>query len=162
MEIEKLTTEHWPEVRAIYAEGLATGNANFSHQVPDWEKWNAAHVNTCRLVATADGNVVGWAALTAISDSCVFAGVAEVSIYVAEGRRGEGIGKKLLSELIKLSEENNFWTLESRIFAENLGSIKIHEENGFRIVGRRERIGMLNGVWRDTILMERRSEKTGV
>jgi L-amino acid N-acyltransferase YncA len=162
MEIKKLTEKHWPEVRAIYESGVATGNANFSHQVPDWDEWDKTHVKNCRLVATENGEVLGWAALTAISDRCVFAGVAEVSVYIAENSRGKGIGKQLLSDLITLSEENNFWTLESRIFVENLASLKIHEENGFRIIGSRERIGQLNGVWRDTLLLERRSVKVGI
>jgi L-amino acid N-acyltransferase YncA len=162
MNIEKLTENHWPEVRAIYESGVATGNANFSHNMPDWDAWNKTHVKNCRLVATENGRVLGWAALTAISDHCVFAGVAEASVYIAEGSRGKGIGKKLLSGLVKLSEENNFWTLEARIFTENLASIKIHEENGFRIIGSRERIGQLNGVWRDTLLLERRSVKVGI
>ena len=162
MEIEKLTEKHWPEVRAIYEGGLATGNANFSHEVPDWDEWDKTHVKNCRLVATENSEVLGWAALTAIADNCVFAGVAEVSVYIAENSRGKGIGKQLLSDLIERSEKHNFWTLESRIFVENFASIKIHEENGFRIVGSRERIGQLNGVWRDTLLLERRSVKVGI
>lgn len=162
MNIEKLTEKHWPEVKAIYVSGVATGNANFSHNIPDWDSWDKTHVKNCRLVATEDSAVLGWAALTAISDHCVFAGVAEVSVYIAEGARGRGIGKKLLSELVKLSENNNFWTLESRIFTENLASIKIHKENGFRIIGSRERIGRMNGIWRDTLLLERRSVNVGI
>ncbi|MDB5017745.1 MAG: ywnH [Mucilaginibacter sp.] len=162
MNIENLTEKHWPEVKAIYESGVATGNANFSHQVPDWLEWDSTHVKNCRLVAVENNQVIGWAALTAISDRCVFAGVAEVSVYIAEGFRGKGIGKTLLAQLVKESEQNNFWTLESRIFAENAASIKIHEENGFRIVGSRERIGQLNGVWRDTLLLERRSIEVGI
>ncbi len=162
MNIEKLTEKYWPEVKAIYVSGVATGNANFSHNIPDWDAWDKTHVKNCRLAAIENGRVLGWAALTAISDHCVFAGVAEVSVYIADGFRGKGIGKKLLSELVKLSEENDLWTLESRVFTENLASIKIHEENGFRIVGSRERIGQLNGVWRDTLLLERRSVKVGI
>jgi L-amino acid N-acyltransferase YncA len=162
MKIEKLTQKHWPEVRAIYESGLATGNANFNHQVPDWEKWDNTHVKKCRLLAMHDGKVYGWAALTAIADNCVFAGVAEVSIYIAKDSRGKGIGKQLLSELVRQSEGNDFWTLEARVFTENFASIKIHEENGFRIVGSRERIGQLNGVWRDTLLLERRSIVVGI
>ncbi len=162
MNIERLTENHWPEVKAIYVNGVATGIANFSHNIPEWDAWDKAHVKDCRLVATENGRVLGWAALTAISDHCVFAGVAEVSVYIAESSRSKGIGKKLLDELVKLSEQNNFWTLEARIFTENLASIKIHEENGFRIIGSRERIGQLNGVWRDTLLLERRSVKVGI
>ena len=162
MEIQQLTQKHWPEVSAIYASGLATGNANFSRQVPAWEEWDNAHLKNCRLVMTGAGKVLGWAALTAVSDRCVFAGVAEVSVYVSEAARGRGIGKQLLSVIAEESEKNNLWTLEARIFAENLASIKIHQATGFRIVGRRERIGQMNGVWRDTILLERRSIKTGI
>ena len=162
MKIEALTEKHWPEVRVIYQSGLATGNANFNHQVPDWDKWDNKHVKNCRLVAMQESRVLGWAALTAITDNCVFAGVAEVSVYIAESARGKGIGKQLLSELVRQSEANNFWTLEARIFTENFASIKIHEENGFRIVGSRERIGQLNGIWRDTLLLERRSVIIGV
>jgi L-amino acid N-acyltransferase YncA len=162
MEIVELTENHWPEVRTIYESGIATGNAHFSMQVPTWDEWDHEHVKSCRLVAVENNEVLGWAALTAMSDRCVFAGVAEVSVYVAENARGKGIGKKLLAELAKQSEENNYWTLEARIFAENSASIKIHEDNGFRMIGKRERIGKLNGVWRDTILLERRSLKMGV
>ncbi len=161
MEIQQLTEQHWPEVSAIYASGLASGNAHFSNLVPEWDEWDVEHVKNCRLVAIENNEVLGWAAITAISDRCVFAGVAEVSVYVAEKTRGKGIGKKLLAELVKQSEANNYWTLEARIFAENLASIKIHQANGFRIVGRRERIGKMNGVWRDTVLLERRSNKVG-
>jgi L-amino acid N-acyltransferase YncA len=162
MEIEAFNPKHWPEASVIYQSGIATGNAHFSLQVPEWDEWDHEHVKNCRLVALENGKVLGWAALTATSDRCVFAGVAEVSIYIAENVRGKGIGKKLLAELIKQSEQNNFWTLEARIFAENTASIHIHQQNGFRIVGRRERIGKLNGVWRDTVLLERRSLTTGL
>jgi phosphinothricin acetyltransferase len=162
MEIITLTEKHWPEVRTIYEMGIATGNAHFSMQVPEWDEWDHEHVKNCRLAAIANNEVLGWAALTAISDRCVFAGVAEVSVYVAENARGNGIGKKLLAELIKQSEQNNYWTLEARIFSENIPSIKIHQDNGFRIIGKRERIGKLNGVWRDVILLERRSLNVGV
>ena len=161
MEIQQLTETHWPEVSAIYESGLATGNANFSSLVPGWEEWDNAHLKSCRLVMSDDGKVLGWAALTAISDRCVYAGVAEVSVYVGEEARGKGIGRQLLSAIVEESEKNNLWTLEARIFAENLASIKIHQANGFRIVGRRERIGKMNGVWRDTVLLERRSDKAG-
>ncbi|GAC1304527.1 MAG: GNAT family N-acetyltransferase [Mucilaginibacter sp.] len=162
MNIEPLTKKHWPEVKAIYKSGVATGDANFSFAEPDWNSWDKAHVKNCRLVALDDNVVLGWVALTAITNQCVFAGVAEVSIYVAENARGRGIGKQLLRAVIDESEKNNFWTLEARIFPENVASVKIHEENGFRIIGSRERIGQLNGVWRDTLLLERRSVKVGI
>ncbi|HZY35397.1 MAG TPA: GNAT family N-acetyltransferase [Mucilaginibacter sp.] len=162
MEIAQLTEKHWPEVSEIYASGLATGTANFSQQVPAWIEWNEAHLKTCRLVITDGGKVLGWAALTAVSDRCVYAGVAEVSVYVHEGARGKGIGSQLVAALVAESEKNNLWTLEARIFAENLASIRIHQANGFRIVGRRERIGQMNGVWCDVVLLERRSTKVGV
>jgi L-amino acid N-acyltransferase YncA len=162
MNIEPLSEQHWSEVKAIYLSGVATGNANFSFAEPEWSGWDKTHVKDCRLVATENNQVLGWVALTAIHDQCVFAGVAEVSIYIAEHARGKGIGKRLLEAIINQSEQNNFWTLEARIFPENLASIKIHEENGFRIIGGRERIGKLNGVWRDTLLLERRSVKVGI
>jgi L-amino acid N-acyltransferase YncA len=162
MNIEPLSEQHWSEVKAIYLSGVATGNANFSFAEPEWSGWDKTHVKDCRLVATENNQVLGWVALTAIHDQCVFAGVAEVSIYIAEHARGKGIGKRLLEAIINQSEQNNFWTLEARIFPENLASIKIHEENGFRIIGGRERIGKLNGVWRGTLLLERRSLKVGI
>jgi L-amino acid N-acyltransferase YncA len=162
MEIEPLTEKHWPEVSAIYESGLATGNANFSLQVPDWEEWDKTHLKSCRLVMMDSSKVWGWAALTAISDRCVYGGVAEVSVYVHESARNKGIGKQWLKAIADESEKNNLWTLEARIFAENLASLKAHEANGFHTVGRRERIGKLNGVWRDVILMERRSINVGV
>jgi len=160
--IRSLLPSDWTSVRDIYQQGLATGNANFSSAIPDWEEWDNSHVKSCRLAAIENDLVLGWAALTAISDRCVYAGVAEVSIYVAKKSRGKGIGKELLKALIDESEKNNFWTLESRIFPENQASIKIHEEYGFRIVGSRERIGQMNGVWRDILLLERRSVEVGV
>ena len=162
MTIDKLTEKHWPEVKAIYQTGIATSNATFATSAPEWAEWDAAHVKSCRLVAAENDVVIGWAALTAITDQCTFAGVAEVSVYVAENARGKGIGKQLLYALIEESEAHNFWTLEARILAENAVSVKIHEETGFRIIGVRERIAKLNGIWRDTILLERRSVKAGV
>jgi phosphinothricin acetyltransferase len=125
------------------------------------EEWDAAHVKNSRLVATENNEVLGWAALTAVSGRCVYAGVGEVSVYVAAAARGKGIGKKILQALITESEKNNFWTLQAGIFPENTGSVKIHEDCGFRIIGKREKIGHMNGLWRDTLLLERRSTTVG-
>jgi phosphinothricin acetyltransferase len=160
--IRPLLPSDWASVRDIYQEGIATGNASFSSAMPEWDEWDQSHVKSGRLAATENEEILGWAALTAISDRCVYAGVAEVSIYVTKNARGKGIGKQLLRALIDESEKNNFWTLESRIFPENQASITIHEECGFRIVGSRERIGQMDGVWRDILLLERRSVKVGI
>jgi len=153
---------HWEAVKQIYAEGIATGNATFQSSIPSWEEWDSAHVLQPRLVATDNQTVLGWAALTPVSGRCVYAGVGEVSVYVSDQARGKGIGKKLLAALIEESEKNNFWTLQAGIFPENTASVKIHEDCGFRVIGRRERIGQMNGQWRDTLLLEKRSKKTGL
>ena len=147
----------WPAVKAIYEEGIATGQATFETEAPSWETWNTEHLATGRLVACKRGQVVGWAALSPVSGRCVYAGVAEVSVYVAEKARGQGIGTALLQALIIDSEEAGIWTLEAGIFPENRASLVLHKACGFRQVGYRERLGQLNGLWRNVILMERRS-----
>ncbi len=157
-----LLPEHWSAVKTIFEEGIKTGNATFEKQSPDWETWSNSHLSHSRIVAKVENEIAGWAALTAVSGRCVYAGVGEVSVYVAENFRGQKIGNALLHELIKQSEQNNIWTLQAGIFPENKGSIKIHEANGFRIVGVREKIGQMNDVWRDTVLMERRSSVVGI
>jgi L-amino acid N-acyltransferase YncA len=159
--IEPLRPEDWPSVRAIYLEGIATGNATFEQTAPEWEKWDAGHLPEARIVARSDGNVLGWAALSGVSSRCVYAGVAEVSIYVAERARGRRVGRRLMAQLIADSEAAGIWTLQAGIFPENVASIALHESAGFRIVGRRERLGQMNGCWRDVVLMERRSAVTG-
>jgi L-amino acid N-acyltransferase YncA len=161
MEIKPLLPEHWPQVKAIYESGIATGNATFETTAPEWEKWDAAHIENCRFVAVNAATVLGWAALTAVSGRCVYAGVAEVSLYIAAEERGKGVGQALLQALIGASEENGFWTLQAGIFPENQASIRLHEKNGFRILGYRERIGKMGDRWRDTVLLERRSKKVG-
>ncbi|MFI5152758.1 MAG: GNAT family N-acetyltransferase [Chitinophagales bacterium] len=153
---------HWEAVRRIYEEGIATGHATFQLTAPEWEAWNKEHLSHSRLVALENDEVIGWAALTPVSGRCIYSGVAEVSIYVSGQSRGKGIGKKLLAALIKKSEENNIWTLQAGIFPENRASLKIHEENQFRLIGKRERIGKMNGQWRDTLFLERRSRKVGI
>jgi phosphinothricin acetyltransferase len=157
-----MRAEDWPEVRAIYEAGIVTKNATFETAAPDWEGWDAAHRKDCRLVARANGAVVGWAALTPVSGRCVYAGVAEVSVYVSEAARGQGVGKMLLNALVAASEQAGLWTLQAGILRENAASIALHEGCGFRLVGCREKIGQLDGVWRDVVLMERRSKVTGV
>lgn len=151
----------WEAVKEIYEEGIATGNATFQQSAPTWHEWNSTHLQHSRIVAK-DNNVLGWAALTPVSGRCVYAGVAEVSVYVSDKARGKGLGKQLLQKLVDESEANNIWTLQAGIFPENIASIKIHEACGFRILGKRERIGKMNGIWRDTVLLERRSETVGI
>jgi L-amino acid N-acyltransferase YncA len=147
----------WPSVAAIYGEGIATGIATFETVVPAYDAWDAAHLPGHRLVAVSQGSVVGWAALSAVSQREVYRGVAEDTIYVAESARGHGIGKALLRALASAAERAGIWTLQAAIFPENAMSIALHERCGFRVVGTRERLGKLDGAWRDVILMERRS-----
>jgi L-amino acid N-acyltransferase YncA len=156
-----LTEAHWPDVNLIYKQGIASGNATFETTSPDWTVWNQAHRADCRFVAIMDERIVGWAALSPVSGRCVYAGVAEISVYVHEKHRGFGIGSFLLETVVRESEENGIWTLQTGIFPENIASIRIHEKNGFRTVGIRERLGKMNNKWRDVILLERRSLKAG-
>ena len=159
--IEAMRAKDWDAVRAIYLEGMATGHATFETSAPDWEKWDAAHLRACRLVARRGAEVLGWAALVPVSSRQVYAGVAEVSVYVAERARNQKLGSRLLAALVKSSEEQGIWTLQAGIFPENIASIELHQRCGFRIVGRRERIGCMNGGWRDVFLLERRSKAVG-
>jgi phosphinothricin acetyltransferase len=153
----------WTAVAQIYADGIATGEATFETAVPTWEKWDSGHLPTCRFVARSDaGEVLGWAALSAVSSRCVYAGVAEVSVYVAPAAWGQGVGKRLLQTLVDSSEAEDIWTLQAGIFPENEASVKLHERCGFRVVGRRERLGQQNGHWRDVLFLERRSQTVGV
>lgn len=162
MEIIPLEIVHWPKVKSIYEEGISTGTATLETVSPDWEKWNQEHLPHSRFVMTEDNQVVGWAALTPVSGRCVYAGVAEVSVYISTDVRGRGIGKLLLDELIRSSEKQNIWTLQAGIMAQNTASIRLHEKCGFRIVGFREKIGKLNNQWKDIYLLERRSKTVGV
>jgi phosphinothricin acetyltransferase len=161
MKTAELLKEHYPDVKRIYLEGIATGQATFQMEAPGWEEWDAAHVKHSRIVSLDNGTIAGWAALTPVSGRCVYAGVGEVSVYVGKAFRGKGIGSILLKELILKSETNGIWTLQAGIFPENTVSIQLHKNCGFRIIGIRERIGQMNGVWRDTVLLERRSKVTG-
>jgi len=155
--IRALRPDDWDAVRNIYAEGIATGDATFDTAYPDWPAWDGGHLAVPRLVAEDDGAVLGWAALSAVSGRCVYAGVAEVSLYVAARARGRGIGAALLGALIEESERAGLWTLQAGIFPENAASLAVHRKLGFRDVGVRERIGRMAGRWRDVLLLERRS-----
>jgi L-amino acid N-acyltransferase YncA len=158
MKIRLLTATDWPAVKKIYEQGIATGNATFQNEAPSWEDWDKAHLEACRFVLETDNQIVGWAALSPVSSRCVYAGVAEVSVYVNPTLSGKGYGSVLLNALIVESEKQGLWTLQSGVFPENTGSIKMHEKAGFREVGYREKIGKMNGTWRDTILLERRNQ----
>jgi phosphinothricin acetyltransferase len=155
--IDRMKTGDWKQVRSIYLEGIASGNSTFETEAPSWEKWDEAHLQIARLVLRDEDNILGWAALSPVSKRHVYRGVAELTVAVSESARGQGVGRALLEALIDESERNGIWTLQASIFPENTASVKLHLRCGFREVGRRERIGMLKGVWRDTLLFERRS-----
>jgi L-amino acid N-acyltransferase YncA len=157
MEIRPMEPSDWPAVKAIYEQGIATKLATFETSTPGWADWDGAYLGDHRLVAELDGAVVGWAALLPTSRRACYAGVVENSVYVAEGARGQGIGRALLGRLLEGAEHAGFWTVQASVFADNAASIAFHERCGFRIVGTRERIGQLDGVWRDTVLLERRT-----
>jgi phosphinothricin acetyltransferase len=160
--IEDMSEADWEQVRLIYLEGIATGHATFESEAPTWEKWTQGHLSHSRLVARSADVVKGWAALSPVSSRCVYGGVAETSIYVGSRHRGEGVGRALLEALVHSSECNGIWTLQAGIFPENTSSVALHMRCGFREVGRRERIGKMKTVWRDTLLLERRSKVVGV
>ncbi|WP_267406539.1 MULTISPECIES: GNAT family N-acetyltransferase [unclassified Chryseobacterium] len=162
MEIKPITNDNFSEVIEIYNQGLSTNIATFQNDSAQWEEWDKGHLDFCRIGIYENGKIIGWASLTPVSSRCVYAGVAEVSIYIAQDERGKGVGKTLLAELIQQSEENGIWTLQSGIFAENENSIKLHKKCGFRLVGYREKIGKKNGVWKNNVLMERRSKNIGI
>ena len=159
--IAPLAAADWDEVARIYAEGIATRLATFESEVPAWEEWDGAHLPGHRLIARDGGRVVGWAALAPVSSRCAYAGVAEVSVYVAAASRSRGVGTALLAALVESSEADGLWTLEAGILPENEASVRMHERCGFRVVGRRERLGRMRGEWRDVLLLERRSAVTG-
>ncbi|HEY3789672.1 MAG TPA: GNAT family N-acetyltransferase [Urbifossiella sp.] len=159
--IDALTPADWPRVRAIYLEGIATGQATFETEAPTWEQWDAGHLPACRLAARQDELLIGWAALSLVSRRPCYSGVAEVSIYVAAGHRNRGVGRALLRSLIEESERHEFWMLQAATFAENAASLRLLTSCGFRVVGRRGRIAQLSGHWKDTVLAERRSAVVG-
>ena len=155
--IQELRPEHWPGVIRVYAEGIATGNATFETEVPTWEAWSSSHLPDHRLVALRGGDVVGWAAVSPVSDRCCYGGVADLSIYVDSAARGHGVGGALLRRVVEESQRAGIWTLQAGIFAENGPSLVLHLHCGFRLVGVREKLGRLDGDWRDVLLLERRA-----
>lgn len=161
-QIQPLDSHHWESVLAVYLQGLATSLASFETSAPSWEKWDTTHLPVARLAAISEYDLVmGWAALSPVSSRPVYEGVAEVSVYVENEFKGIGVGRALLQQLVVGSERNGIWTLQASVFPENYASLALHKSCGFRQVGRRERIGKLGGLWRDTILLERRSETVG-
>jgi len=162
LQIRGLTREDWEIGRAIYADGIATGMATFETAPPSWADWDKSHLPAPRLVATSAERVVGWSALSPVSSRVVYAGVAETSVYAAGDCRGKGVGRALLEALISESENNGIWTLQASIFPENVASLHLHKSCGFRLVGTRERIAVMDGVWRDTLLLERCSARVGI
>lgn len=160
--IDNMQEPDWEQVRSIYLDGIATGHATFETSAPEWAKWHADHLAEPRLVYREGEKICGWAALSPVSGRCVYAGVAEVSVYVAHDCRGRGVGRSLLSALVDRSEQAGIWTLQAGVFPENRASIELHKKCGFRQVGTRERLGQMAGVWRDVVLLERRSKTVGV
>jgi len=161
--VYEMKESDWKQVADIYLEGIKSGLATFQVDVPTFEDWNNSHISSCRLVAGLGDKVLGWAALSPTSSRCVYAGVAEVSIYIGEKYKGQGVGTALLEDLIKASEENGFWTLQSGIIRDNNASIELHKKCGFREIGIREKVGKMNNEkWLDVVLMERRSKIVGI
>lgn len=162
--IREMQPSDWQAVATIYQEGMDTNLATFQTECPTYEAWDAAHLRGCRLVAVSGGaSIAGWAALSTVSSRRVYAGVAEISVYIKADQRGKGIGLLIMGALVSESEKNGIWTLQSGIMSNNLASIRLHERCGFRMIGTRERIGCdRDGVWRDTVLMERRSRYVGI
>ena len=162
MIIREFNESDFLSVKDIYQQGIDTGNATFQDKAKDWDEWNNSLLDCCRLVAIEDSQVLGWAGLSPVSSRAVYSGVAEVSVYVANQAQGKGLGQKLLSRLIQESEVHNIWMLQAAIFPENQASIALHKKNGFRQIGIREKLGKMDDIWRDVVLMERRSKTVGI
>lgn len=162
LEFGSIREDNYAEVVDIYLEGIATGMATFETQAPSWKEWEEKHLPFGNIALKEEGKIQGWAALSAVSSRCVYAGVAEVSVYVAAAARGKGVGRKLLNKLIDISEENNIWTLQAGIFRNNEASINLHKSCGFRVIGYKEKIGKLGNEWLDNMLLEKRSTKVGI
>ena len=162
MTVEAMTPADWPEVVAIYEEGMETGVGTFETAAPSWDDWDAGRLPHSRLVARDDGRVIGWAALSAVSKRACYSGVADLAIYVARSARGKGVGRSLLEALIASAEAHGIWTLQGVTMAGNSASIALQQRCGFRVIGRHERIAKRDGRWHDTVMLERRSTIVGV
>ncbi len=162
MHIKNIEEFHYPAVAQIYAEGLSTGIATYETEVPSWEAWDSSHLESCRLAIFDKEILQAWSALSPVSHRHAYRGVAELSIYVAEAARGKGLGKTLLQALIKESEKNSIWTLQSGIFKDNFASLQLHKNCGFRRIGFREKVAQRDGIWYDNVIMERRSKIVGI
>ncbi len=162
IEIRRLNKEDYDQVAEIYLQGIRSGHATFETQAPSWEHWVASHILECSLVIIDSNKIAGWAALGKVSNRQTYEGVAEVSIYISNENKVKGFGQLLFEKLVLESENQGIWTLFASIFPENLASIKLHNKMGFREIGYREKIAQMNGVWRNTIIMERRSDKVGI
>ena len=160
--IRPFVKSDFPSVKGIYQQGIDSGEATFQEQAKDYDVWNESLLPSCRLVAESNRQIIGWAALSSTSNRCVYSGIAEVSVYVSSNSQGLGVGNSLLETLIKASEEEGIWTLQAGIFPENKASIHIHSKNGFKVLGIREKLGQMNGIWRDIVFMERRSKVVGL
>jgi L-amino acid N-acyltransferase YncA len=161
-DVRATRSDDWPAIRNIYSEGIATGNATFETETPEWAKWDQGHLQDCRLVARDRQRILGWAALSPVSIRRVYWGVAEVSIYVAAEAQARGVGRMLLQSLVEQSERSGIWTLQAGIFPENVPSIALHKACGFREVGLRQKLGQRGRIWRDVLLLERRSSRVGI
>lgn len=162
VELRKMNDSDWPLVAKVYRQGIETKNSTFETEVPSWESWDKSHLKLCRIVAVSEGSLAGWVALNGISARKVYSGVAEVSIYISEKFKRQGLGTMLLDKIITDSEKEGFWTLQAVMFPENIASLRLHKKMGFRVIGYREHIAKMDGKWRDVILLERRSKNTGI
>ena len=162
IQLRPMLDSDWPRVKEIYESRIATGIATFEQSAPAWEKWNSSHLQIGRFVAEEGERVIGWIALTPVSTRCVYGGVADVSIYIDPAARKKGVGLRLMEQAIADSEKNGLWTLQSEIISENTASIRLHEKAGFRMIGYREKVAQQKGVWKNNVLMERRSKVVGV
>ncbi|MEW6983906.1 N-acetyltransferase family protein [Colwelliaceae bacterium 6471] len=162
MHIRPFKKADFEQVKDIYQQGIDTGNATFQQTAKSWSEWNGSMLNSCRLVATENNTILGWAALSPTSNRYVYRGVCEVSIYISAAAQGKGVGHQLMSALVACSEQHDIWTIQAAIFPENKSSIALHLKHGFRELGTREKVGQMNGVWRDSVLLERRSKVVGI